>query len=92
MQRDDVGMRELPDDASFAQEEVASLALRNFAGKNLDGHGTADHGIEAANNAAGGADAESFKELVATDLHADNLSVVEEAYSRGRTVQMVRKS
>ena len=78
MQRDDVGMGELADDASFAQEAVASFALRNFGGKNLDGHGAADHGIEAAKNAAGGADAESFKELVATDLHGGQPFVLEE--------------
>jgi len=78
MQRDDVGVRELADDASFAQEAVASFALRDFGRENFDGHGAADQGIEAAHDAASGADAESFKELVATDLHGDNLSVLEE--------------
>jgi hypothetical protein len=78
MERDDVGMGKLADDAGFAQEKVASFALRDFRREDFDGHGAPDHGIEAANHAASGADAESFKELVATDLQGDNLSVLGE--------------
>src|SRR6185295_15214468 len=73
VQRDDVRMRELADHPGFAQEAVPGFALSDFRRENLDGHRAADQGIEAAHHAAAGADAESFKELVTTELrlHGD---------------------
>jgi hypothetical protein len=81
---------ELADDAGSRAGSGRGLALSNIGGENLDSHGAADHGIKAANDAAGGANAESFKELVTTDLHGD-LPFSSQDREDSATVQMERK-
>jgi hypothetical protein len=65
---DDGWMRKLGDHACFAKEAVAAFALGELRGEKLDGNGTVDEGVVSANDAAVCARAESFKDLVASDL------------------------
>ncbi len=71
VQGDHVGMGELANDASFAQKSIASFALSQIRRKNLDRDRATNHRVKTANHAAGGAYAESFEQLVSSDLHGD---------------------
>jgi hypothetical protein len=62
-------MGEFADDAGFAKEAVAGIAASKLGGKQFYRDGTIDQRIMAADYATVGADAESFMELVAADLH-----------------------
>jgi len=69
MHGDDSRVREFADYPRLAEETIASVATSELRGEELDGYGTINEGIMAANDAAMGTDAESFVDLVAADLH-----------------------
>jgi hypothetical protein len=76
MDHDDVGVRELSDDAGFAEEKVAGVATDELWREEFDGNGTVYQGIVSADDTAVGANAESFVNLIATDLHDAFLSAL----------------
>jgi hypothetical protein len=69
MDGDDVRMGKLGDNTRFAEKKVAGVAAGELRTEEFDGNGTVEEGIVAADYAAVGADAESFVNLIATDLH-----------------------
>ncbi len=68
MQRNDVGMSQLANYAGFAKEAISRFPNREFGAKQLYRQLPPDHRVKSAHHAAGGAHAQSFKELVASDL------------------------
>jgi hypothetical protein len=75
MDGDDAGVRKLADHPGFAKENVTTVAPSEPWGKQFYGDGTIDEGVMTADDAAVGANAESFVNLVTTDLHNDFSSV-----------------
>ncbi len=69
MEGDDRRMGNLADDASFLDELVTGRAAGQFRRQELNGNKAADHGIKSARDAAIGASADDFENLVTADLH-----------------------
>ena len=69
MQREDAGMIDLADDASFLKEFFARFAFGDFSRENLNGDDTADVGIVRTDDAAKGASADGVENFVATNFH-----------------------
>jgi hypothetical protein len=65
---DDAWMRQLCNDACFAEEVVARVAPGEFRSEELDGHGAVDEGVMGTNDAAVGAGAKGFEDLVTSNL------------------------
>lgn len=65
---DDGGMRKLANDAGFAKKTVAGVTACERGGEELDRDGAVNQGIMGADDAAVCACADSFEDLVATDL------------------------
>jgi hypothetical protein len=62
-------VRKLADHPGFAKENVTAVAPSQLRGKEFYGDGTIDERVMPADDAAVGANAESFVNLVTTDLH-----------------------
>lgn len=69
MNGDDGGMREFADDAGFAEETGAGLSTGKLRGKEFDGDRTVDERVIGADHTAVSASAESFVDLISSDLH-----------------------
>jgi len=66
---DDGRMRELADDAGFAEKASAGFPAGELRREEFDGYKAVNERIMSAHDAAVGASAESFENLVATNLH-----------------------
>jgi hypothetical protein len=66
-------MRELAEDARLAQKAIASLAAGEFRGEKLYGHRAVNQGVITADHAAGSPCADSFEDLVTSDLQDGGL-------------------
>jgi len=66
-------MRELAEDARLAQKAIAGLAAGEFRGEKLYGHRAVNQGVITADHAARSPCAESFEDLVTSDLQDGGL-------------------
>ena len=70
---DDGRMREFSHDAGFAEEAIARFPAGELRREEFDSDKAVNERIVSADDTAVGASAESFENLVATDLHCDDL-------------------
>ena len=66
-------MRELAEDARLAQKGIAGLAAGEFRGEKLYGHRAVNQGVITADHAARSPCADSFEDLVTSDLQDGGL-------------------
>jgi hypothetical protein len=64
-------MTELADNASFPKKAIAGFAAGEFGGEQLYRERAVNERVITADDAAVGACADSFKDLVAADLHGE---------------------
>ena len=69
MNGDDRGVRELADNAGFAEKASARFAASELRRKKFDGHRAIDERVVGANDTAVSAGAEGFLNLITADLH-----------------------